>query len=96
MALMKAVSRYEKKLQHVLDIRFDLLVVPENIPLRRHTVVQNEKLTDIAWKWFGDAQYYWVIADVNGIFNPHALPVPGTELLVPDPQIIEVIRNAAS
>ncbi|MEU2434985.1 LysM peptidoglycan-binding domain-containing protein [Streptomyces rubradiris] len=47
-----------------------------------HTVVAGDSLAMLAWREYGDATAWRVIAEANGIDDPMAL-VPGTELVVP-------------
>ncbi|WP_107471057.1 LysM peptidoglycan-binding domain-containing protein [Streptomyces monashensis] len=47
-----------------------------------HTVVAGDSLPLLAWREYGDATAWRVIAEANGIDDPMAL-VPGAELVVP-------------
>ena len=47
-----------------------------------HVVSVGERLDHLAARYFGEDQYYWIIALVNGIANPLAL-TPGRKLLIP-------------
>jgi nucleoid-associated protein YgaU len=47
-----------------------------------HTVVAGDSLALLAWREYGDATAWRVIAEANDIDDPMAL-VPGTELVVP-------------
>ncbi|MEW1871248.1 LysM peptidoglycan-binding domain-containing protein [Streptomyces caelestis] len=47
-----------------------------------HTVVAGDSLALLAWREYGDATAWRVIAEANGIDDPMAL-VPGAELVVP-------------
>ncbi|WP_225824391.1 LysM peptidoglycan-binding domain-containing protein [Streptomyces naphthomycinicus] len=47
-----------------------------------HTVVAGDSLALLAWREYGDATAWRVIAEANGIDDPMALQ-PGTELVVP-------------
>ncbi|MCX5585224.1 LysM peptidoglycan-binding domain-containing protein [Streptomyces erythrochromogenes] len=47
-----------------------------------HTVVAGDSLAMLAWREYGDATAWRVIAEANGIDDPMAL-VPGTEIVVP-------------
>ncbi|MBN0047611.1 LysM peptidoglycan-binding domain-containing protein [Streptomyces actuosus] len=49
-----------------------------------HLVVAGDSLAMLAWREYGDATAWRVIAEANGIDDPMAL-VPGTELVVPGP-----------
>ncbi|HWO64726.1 MAG TPA: LysM peptidoglycan-binding domain-containing protein [Umezawaea sp.] len=49
---------------------------------RTHRVVAGDSLPQLAWREYGDATVWRVIAEANDIDDPMVL-VPGTELLVP-------------
>lgn len=49
---------------------------------RTHRVVAGDSLAQLAWREYGDATAWRVIAEANGIDDPLVL-VPGSELLVP-------------
>jgi hypothetical protein len=49
---------------------------------RTHQVVAGDSLPQLAWREYGDATAWRVIAEANGIDDPFVL-VPGRELLVP-------------
>ncbi|HEX5495645.1 MAG TPA: LysM peptidoglycan-binding domain-containing protein [Mycobacteriales bacterium] len=51
---------------------------------RTHRVVLGDSLAELAWREYGDATSWRVIADANGIDDPLVL-VPGRELLLPGP-----------
>lgn len=41
--------------------------------LQLHTVVQNDRLDNIAAKYLGDPELFWRIADANGAMRPEEL-----------------------
>ena len=49
---------------------------------RTHRVVAGDSLPQLAWREYGDATAWRVIAEANDIDDPMLL-VPGAELLVP-------------
>lgn len=53
-----------------------------------HTVIEDERLEQISYKYYGNSKLWWVIADFNDIddslINPFEDLVPGTKLLIPD------------
>ncbi|WP_026425715.1 LysM peptidoglycan-binding domain-containing protein [Actinokineospora inagensis] len=49
---------------------------------RSHRVVAGDSLPQLAWREYGDATRWRVIAEANGIDDPMVLPV-GSELLLP-------------
>ena len=55
----------------------------DGISTVEHFVVAGERLDHLAARYFGDDQYYWVIALVNSIANPLDIS-PGQRLLIPN------------
>ena len=55
-----------------------------------HVVRNFDTLDALAFKFFGDSKYWWIIADINQILNPFELEL-GTVLLIPDLDIIKAI-----
>ena len=50
---------------------------------KTHVVVEGERLDTLAFKYYGNSTLWYVIADVNEIFNPFETLEPGEELLIP-------------
>lgn len=50
---------------------------------RVHNVVEEEKIWNIAYKYYGNSKWWHIIADANNIENPFELPVGGS-ILIPD------------
>lgn len=48
-----------------------------------HIVKDNDRIWDIAFRYYRDALLYKIIADVNDIINPFELTI-GQELVIPD------------
>jgi len=48
-----------------------------------HSVKDNEKIWDIAYKYYKNSKLWYIIADVNNIFNPLDIDT-GTQLIIPD------------
>ena len=49
-----------------------------------HYVTGNDNLSDLAYQYYGNSKYWWLIADVNSvILNPFILPV-GKTIIIPD------------
>jgi len=46
-------------------------------------VTENTRLDILAAKYLGNSKYYWIIALVNNIFDPHNIQ-KGATLLVPE------------
>jgi nucleoid-associated protein YgaU len=47
-----------------------------------HILVAGERLDSLAYQYYGDSEYWWVIALANRIMDPFAL-TPGTRLRIP-------------
>lgn len=54
----------------------------DGLQVLEHTVQVGERLDHIAFRYWGDAEYYWVIALANDIQFPLGI-APGTKLQVP-------------
>jgi nucleoid-associated protein YgaU len=50
---------------------------------RTHTVIEGEKLFDIAFRRYQNSRLVFLIADANGILNPFELTT-GEDLIIPD------------
>ena len=49
---------------------------------RFHTVVDSDRIDNIAYRYLADSKLWWIIADYNDIFFPLELPV-GSVLRIP-------------
>lgn len=58
------------------------LVYNESPNDKYHIVGQNERLDTIAYTYYKNSKLWWVIADINQIFDPFTLTI-GTTLLIP-------------
>lgn len=59
------------------------LVIPSS-PLDKFYIIRsNDEMTTIAYKFYGDSKYWWIIADRNDIENPFILE-EGKTLIIPD------------
>lgn len=50
---------------------------------RIYEIVHGDTLSLISWKTLGDARFWWVIADFNGLCDPTEELVAGTTIRVP-------------
>jgi len=58
----------------VLYIKQRFIPAPENFSaLQEHRVEENDRLDNIAAKYFSDPELYWRLCDANGAMNPSAL-----------------------
>lgn len=55
----------------------------ETMDSRVYIVIQGDNLTNIAYKFYNEPLYWYLIADVNKIFNPFELEI-GQTLIIPN------------
>ncbi len=48
-----------------------------------HTVTAGERLDTLAYRYYRNAEKFWLIADANDELDPDDLLVPGRELRIP-------------
>lgn len=53
---------------------------------------EEEKLWDVAFRFYGNSKWWFVLAEVNNIFNPFEIPM-GTNLIIPDIDVIRASRK---
>lgn len=53
-----------------------------------HTVTYADRIDILAFNYYKNSKYWWVIADVNDLLNPLDLEV-GQSLIIPDINIIK-------
>lgn len=72
----------------VLYVKRRFIPRPENFAtLQEHRVEQNDRLDNIAAKYFSDPQLYWRLCDANGAVRPSELTEePGRRLRITLPQ----------
>jgi nucleoid-associated protein YgaU len=58
----------------------------------RHRVTAGETLSSLAYRYYNNSLSWFILADVNNIYNPFNL-TPGSILLIPDIDIIENLRR---
>ena len=54
-----------------------------------HTVVEGDRIDLLAYKYLGDADLWWVIADYNNLFFCQELEV-GTKLRIPSQSTVQI------
>lgn len=60
----------------VLYVKQRFIPSPENFAtLHEHRVEENDRLDNIAAKYFSDPEMYWRLCDANGAMNPSELTV---------------------
>lgn len=53
---------------------------------------RDEMLWDIAYRFYGNSKWWFVIADINNIHNPFEI-AEGTNLIIPDLDVIRALRQ---
>ena len=54
---------------------------------RFHIIKDTDQLDGIAFKYYKNSKLWWLIADVNSIFNPFELTT-GDKLIIPDLNVL--------
>lgn len=69
-------------------LRRRLLPQPERFAeVQQHTVVEGDRIDNVAARYLGDPELYWQIADANGAMDPAALTEePGRRLRITLPE----------
>jgi hypothetical protein len=69
-------------------VRRRIIPQPERFStLVEHTVIDGDRLDNLAFQHFGDAELFWRLCDANRALEPDALTdVPGTRLRVTLPE----------
>ena len=69
---------------------------PESFAVvQEHTVVQGDRLDNLAARYLGDAELYWRLCDANGAVRPDELTeTPGTTLAITLPEGIPGASDA--
>jgi nucleoid-associated protein YgaU len=63
--------------------------IPALAGVLEYTVLEAERLDQLAYRFYSDAQKYWLILDANpGILNPFELLQPGRVIRIPKNQIV--------
>jgi nucleoid-associated protein YgaU len=84
-----AVATLEQANQEpVAYLKRRLVPPPENFAVvQEHTVVQGDRLDNLAARYLGDAESYWRLCDANGAIRPAELTeMPGTTIAISLPE----------
>lgn len=57
-----------------------------------HIITHHDELTNLAFDYYGDSKYWWVICDVNDIDNPLILEA-GNTIIIPDLNNISYVTD---
>jgi nucleoid-associated protein YgaU len=74
--------------RELFDIRPPLRYRPVE-GMTRVTLRSSDSMHSIAYEFYGTPMLWWAIADFNGIFDVTSELVPGREIVVPPPELIE-------
>lgn len=78
----------QKDQEPIAYLKRRLVPPPENFSVvQEHTVVQGDRLDNLAARYLGDAELYWRLCDANGAIRPAELTeTPGTTIGVSLPE----------
>ena len=78
----------------VVYIRRRFIPQPDRFTaLLEHSVVQGDRLDNIAAKYIGDPEQFWRICDANGVMDPDDLAkVPGSKIRITLPEGISGVN----
>lgn len=62
--------------------RYPLKYVP-NVDDQLHIVMDSDSVWSLAYQYYGNSKYYWIIVDMNNLENAFSL-VTGQVLVIPD------------
>lgn len=68
--------------------RIPLIYTP-SINDKLHPVTNWDTLPDLSYDYYGSSKWWWVIGDINSIFDPFSL-TPNTNIIIPD---LDLIRS---
>jgi hypothetical protein len=82
--------------RRVVYLRRRFTPAPERFALLfEHTVTEGERLDNVTFKYLGDAEQFWRIADANGAVRPEELTeTPGRRLRITLPEGVPATPNA--
>lgn len=63
--------------------------IPESDGDSYHTVTDGDRIDTLAWKYYKNPHYGWIIAEANDISRPWELKA-GAVLRIPSPQTVEM------
>jgi nucleoid-associated protein YgaU len=92
-----AVATLEQKHQEpVAYLKRRFVPPPENFSVvQQHTVVQGDRIDNLAAQYLGDAELYWRLCDANGVLRPAELTeTPGTSFAITLPEGIPGASDA--
>ena len=92
-----AVMTLEQKNQEpIAYLKRRFVPPPENFSVvQEHTVVQGDRLDNLAAQYLGDAEMYWRLCDANRAVRPDELTAtPGTTLVITLPEGIPGASDA--
>lgn len=78
----KSIMEYSDGLYYSIELPEDLHIVTDDVSSYVVKGSDENRLDLIAYKFYGDATMFWVIASYNDIVDPMDVPV-GTVLLIP-------------
>jgi len=92
-----AVATLEQKNQEpIAYLKRRFVLPPENFSVvQQHTVVQGDRVDNLAAQYLGDPELYWRLCDANRAVRPDELTeTPGTTLVITLPEGVPGASNA--
>lgn len=59
-----------------------LIALPKSEKDDYHILEEDQRIDQVAWKYYRDSRLWWIIAEVNSILNPLSIP-KGKKLRIP-------------
>jgi len=84
-----AVARLEQKNREpIAYLKHRFVPLPENFSVvQEYTVVQGDRVDNLAARYLGDPELYWRLCDANGAVRPDELTeTPGTTIAITLPE----------
>jgi nucleoid-associated protein YgaU len=75
-------------MRHILDIPLDLITQKDKTNNFEYSSNDGDTLEDLAWRFLGDGQYYFILASINNILNPFEPMKAGQVLSIPPKTIV--------
>lgn len=86
----------ERDGRRVVYLRRRFVPAPERFALLfEHTVTEGERLDNVTFKYLGDPEQFWRVADANGAVRPEELTeTPGRRLRITLPEGVPATPDA--
>jgi len=79
-----AIVNYEDNTSSLQRPRINYI---PNLEDKYHTITEEDTWDILAFKFYGDSKYWWILVDANDIFNPFEMVV-GEVIVIPNINIL--------